>query len=389
MDDLYRQKFAVPYEYTVSFTRNVFAENNDTLPGLLPRHEGPARIVVYVDSGVYESRKSLPDEIEKFFSRHQDSLVLARKPVVVPGGENCKNGWEGVRRIIAELGDLRLCRQSYVMVIGGGSLLDSVGFAASLVHRGVRLIRLPTTVLAQNDAGVGVKNGMNEHGMKNFVGTFSPPFAVINDVEFLKTLPDVDWRAGISEAFKVAIIKDRVFLEYLCANARALKERDVDLMEELVRRCAVLHLQHIGRSGDPFEFGSARPLDFGHWAAHKLEVMSGFSICHGYSVAAGIAVDSCYAAVKGLISDDDRDLILSGLADSGLPVWTEFLNRRDSHGALEVMSGIEEFREHLGGRLCVTMPSPLGSTVEIHEMDQSAVEESIAYLAAHAGRESR
>lgn len=133
-----------------------------------------------------------------------------------------------------------------------------VGFVTALVHRGLRLVRMPTTVLAQNDAGVGVKNGMNEHGVKNFLGTFAPPFAVVNDAAFLETLPDEHWRGGISEAFKVAIIKDRAFFEFLVRSAPRLRAREANAMEALVKRCAVLHLEHIASSGDPFEIWGRR-----------------------------------------------------------------------------------------------------------------------------------
>ncbi len=385
--DMHLQKFAVNYEYPVKFTRGIFETANTTLVDSIKSSNGPMRVVFYVDSGVVEARPRLLDRIASYCEAHRDRINLVRTPVIVAGGENCKNGWDGVRRIITELGELKLCRQSYVVALGGGSLLDMVGFAASLVHRGVRLIRLPTTVLAQNDAGVGVKNGMNEHGVKNFVGTFAPPWAVINDSEFLESLEDRDWRGGIAEAFKVAIIKDEPFFEFLCDSASELKGRNIALMEELVKKCAVMHLQHIATSGDPFECGSARPLDFGHWAAHKLEVMSGFSIGHGQAVSIGMAIDSCYAWKKGLITEDHCMAILKGLAESGLPIWDELLERRDRKGTMEVLSGIEDFREHLGGKLCVTLPNPLGQKIEVHEMDIDLIDECVAFLSDYVGGE--
>lgn len=384
MSDMHVERFSVSYEYPVHFTRGIFSDRSSLLADCVVTSNGPKRVAFYVDSGVVESRPALLDQISRYCDRHADRMKLVKKPVVVPGGESCKNGWDGVRRIMTELGEMRLCRQSYVIAVGGGSLLDMVGFAASLVHRGVRLIRVPTTVLAQNDAGVGVKNGMNEHGMKNFVGTFAPPSAVINDAEFLESLQDRDWRGGIAEAFKVAIIKDESFLEFLCDSADALRGRDLGLMEELVKRCAVMHLEHIATSGDPFEYGSARPLDFGHWAAHRLEVMSGFSLGHGQAVSIGMAIDSCYACRKGMITEDHLEMILKGIAASGLPVWDPLLERRDRRGVMEVVAGIEDFREHLGGTLCITLPSPVGSKVEVHEMDVDTIEESVEFLHDYA-----
>ena len=176
--------------------------------------------------------------------------------------------------ILAAIDERAVDRHSYVLALGGGALLDVAGYAAAVAHRGVRVIRLPTTVLAQNDAGVGVKNGLNAYGKKNFLGTFAPPWAVIDDELFLTTLSARDWRAGTSEAVKVALLRDAAFFAELERLAPAVAERDLGAMRALIRRCAELHLAHIAGGGDPFEMGCARPLDFGHWSAHKLERLS-------------------------------------------------------------------------------------------------------------------
>jgi 3-dehydroquinate synthase len=240
--------------------------------------------------------------------------------------------------------------------------------------------------LAQDDAGVGVKNGMDEHGQKNFVGTFAPPWAVINDSRFLTTLSDRDWIGGVAEAFKVAVIRDAAFFDLLCELAPRLVGRDLRAMERVVRRCAELHLDHIRTSGDPFEFGSARPLDFGHWLGHRLETLSGYEIGHGQGAAIGIALDSCYAAQAGHITSDECERILAGLEACGLPTWHDLLDRRDDAGLLEVLVGLEQFREHLGGRLTVTLPDGIGRGVEIHQMDAGVIERCIGDLRVRAGR---
>jgi 3-dehydroquinate synthase len=307
-------------------------------------------------------------------------LELGSAPQIIRGGEEAKNVWEAVRDIVWTIGNHHLCRQSFIVAIGGGSVLDTVGFAASLVHRGMRLVRVPTTVLAQNDAGIGVKNALNEHGMKNFIGSFAPPFAVINDFTFLSTLDDRDWLGGISEAFKVAIIKDADFFEFLIHHADRLHRRDEKAMETLIRRCAALHLDHIRTSGDPFEFGSARPLDFGHWAAHKLEVMSGYSIRHGQAVAVGIALDSYCAMRRGLLTERDMNRIINGLTHCGLPTWYDLLEERTPDGVLLILEGLDQFREHLGGALTVTLPKGIGAKCEVHWMNVDHIAEAVRYL---------
>lgn len=378
------QRFTVEFSYPVHFTRGAFANDNRLLADTVDRlGEGRRhRVLAVLDEGLVRAQPDLPGRIAGYFQAHHGRLELAAPPAVVPGGEEAKNGWTRVQALMRTMGDLHLCRQSFVLAVGGGALLDMAGFAASIVHRGLRLVRMPTTTLSQNDGGVGVKNGMDEHGQKNFVGTFAPPFAVINDLDMLRTLDQTDWIAGVAEAFKVAIIKDADFFGFLCSHAAALAGRDEAAMEQTVRRCAAIHLEHIRTGGDPFEFGSARPLDFGHWSAHWLETRSGYALGHGQAVAVGIALDSCYAARQGLISVEERDRILAGLKATGLPVWHSLLAETGSDGRLAVLEGLDRFREHLGGKLTVTLPRGLGSRCEVHNLDDAAVAESIRRLAS-------
>ena len=380
--DVYYQRFSVPYEYPVHFARDVLAAGNPLLAGVFDRlgESRRHRVMVVLDSGLFEARRNLPDRIKEYFHARSNTLELASEPMIVPGGETAKNNWESVRDIMWTAGNIHLDRQSYLLAIGGGAMLDMAGFAASLIHRGLRTVRMPTTVLSQNDAGMGVKTGMDEHGQKNFAGTFAPPFAVINDLDMLSTLADRDWIGGIAEAFKVAIIKDADFFDFLCIRGDDLKNRDAQAMETLVRRCAILHLDHIRTAGDPFEFGSARPLDFGHWVAHKIETMSDYWIGHGQAVAIGIAVDSFYAMRKDLISQTDLERILDGLSAAGLPVYSQYLHRRAADGDLEILDGLKQFREHLGGRLNITLPDGLGQKCEVHNINADLVIEAIDFL---------
>ena len=379
----YIQQFSVPFQYPVYFTRGLFDPNNPILEHVVAAsgQTKPHRVLVYIDDGVIEAIPGIENRITDYLAQRPDCFKLVRPPESVPGGERTKNGWNVVQNIMARIGSSHLCRHSFVIAVGGGSALDMIGFAASLVHRGVRLIRVPTTVLAQNDAGVGVKNGMDEHGMKNFVGTFAPPYAVLNDSGFLQTLDDKYWLGGLSEAYKVAIIKDRALLDFLAENARALHNRDMAVMEHVIRCAAILHLEHIAGHGDPFEFGTARPLDFGHWCAHRLEVQSNYTLGHGQAVAIGIALDTTYARRIGLLTQDECDCILTAMRETGLPIWSQVLEHRDENGDLEILRGLAEFQEHLGGRLTITLPNHLGEKTEIHEMDAKIIQDAVVYLA--------
>lgn len=376
------QSFSVSFAYPVHFTRDSLCPDNPCLAETLDRigENRRHRVAVWIDDGVHRAHPGIVERLRDYARAHSDIIELAGTPAILPGGEAVKNGWSTVRDLMTRLGDLHLDRQSVVLAIGGGSLLDMAGFAASIVHRGVRLLRMPTTTLAQNDAGIGVKNGMNEHGQKNFVGTFAPPFAVINDADFLPTLSQRDWIGGVAEAFKVAIIKDAAFFRQLCDDAAALAGRDLDAMIRGVRRCAELHLEHIRTSGDPFEFGSARPLDFGHWAGHQLEILSDYQLGHGQGAAIGIALDSLYAARHGLLSAEEAEAILTGLTAVGLPIYHDLLERRSPAGTLDVLAGLDRFREHLGGELTVTLPDGIGRKCEVHQLDTGTLQDAIATL---------
>lgn len=385
--DCYVQEFEVSYRYPVHFTKGIFDSGNSVLRDCMVEFESDVvrKVLVYVDDGVAKIMPDLNAVIAKYFEQYPADIKLVNEPEEVPGGERTKNGWNVVQNIISSMGKGHLCRHSFVLAIGGGSVLDMVGFAASLVHRGVRVIRIPTTVLSQGDGGVGVKTGMDEHGMKNFVGTFAPPVAVINDFNFLETLDDEYWFGGLSEAFKVALIKDKEFFDYLCDAAPALGRRDDEAIETVVKRGAVLHLEHISGSGDPFEFGTARPLDFGHWAAHKLEIISNYRLNHGIAVAIGIALDSYYAWRVGLLTESEFTRIVEAFQASGLPIWDRCLEEKAESGGLLVIEGLEEFREHLGGQLTVTLPDGIGQGVEVHEIDRAILEEGVSYLKGKAG----
>jgi len=382
-----RQAFSVSYEYPVVFTHGLFSPANKTLEEVAGRlgEQRRHRIVAFIDDGMAEVRPGLASEIEACFAARPSVFELVAPPRPVPGGERCKNNAQVISDMLAVLAVNKMDRHSFVLAVGGGAVLDGVGFATALFHRGLRLIRVPTTVLAQNDAGVGVKNAINFLQTKNLLGTFAPPFAVLNDLDFLRTLPDTAWTDGIAEAFKVAIIKDEPFFLRLCDLAPRLKARDGTAMEELVFRCAELHLEHIRSNGDPFEFGRARPLDFGHWSAHKLEQMSDYAVSHGAAVAIGIALDSFYAMRRKWITSGQFEAVHDGLCRAGFSLWNDLLERRGGDGSFEILSGLREFQEHLGGDLCVTMPRGLGAKFEIHEMDRGLIEEAIEELKARAG----
>ena len=372
MSTILQQSFSVPFRYPVAFTENLFAAPQTLFVDTFP--EGQlARVFFVLDSGVVTHHPGLIFQIKNYVAAHPSRLALVAEPLVVAGGEACKNDTDAYQQVVEATNNFGIDRHSYIAAIGGGAVLDMVGFAAAISHRGIRLIRIPTTVLSQNDSAVGVKNSINAFGKKNYLGTFTPPFAVLNDFTFLESLEDRDWASGISEAIKVALIKDLEFFEWLEKVAPALASREMEPMKEHIIRSAQHHMDHIA-GADPFEFGSSRPLDFGHWAAHKLEKLSDFRIRHGEAVAIGIALDSAYSFLQGRIEEGDLIRILSLFHTLGLSLYAPEL-QEDA-----LLQGLKEFQEHLGGTLTIMLLEKLGTGVEVHEMDSNLIVEALHLL---------
>jgi 3-dehydroquinate synthase len=379
-----QQTFSVTFHYGVHFTNGVFDTKNPLLSQVIASdgEAGPKKVLAVVDSGLLQSRRMLHKQIAAYCDRYGDTLKLAADPIIVTGGEEAKNDPAQLLKIQQTIDEVGICRHSYILGIGGGAMLDLVGYAAATAHRGIRLIRIPTTVLAQNDSGVGVKNGINAFGKKNFLGTFAPPYAVLNDFTFLTSLDDRDWRSGIAEAIKVALIKDGEFFEYIRTHAHALVCRDLNSMQDVIYRCAQLHMEHIATKGDPFEKGSSRPLDFGHWAAHKLEQLTNYRLRHGEAVAIGIALDATYSYLIGLLSRLEWRRILNTLLSLGFILYVPELSEKMTE--LEhprcLFRGLNEFREHLGGELTLTLLQRIGKGVEVHQVDMALFRQAIWLL---------
>ncbi len=378
------QRFVVAFDYPVVFTRGLFEPANGALVDALGRRE-PAkrhRCLVFVDEGVMQGRPDLIDEIARYADAHAARIELAAPVTTVPGGETIKSELTHIERMHDAMWRHHVDRHSYVVAVGGGAVLDAVGLAAATAHRGVRHVRIPTTVLAQNDSGVGVKNAVNVYGVKNFAGTFAPPWAVLNDLDFLETLPARERIAGLAEAVKVALIRDAAFFRWLQREAMPLAAFERDATAYMVRRCAELHMHQIAHGGDPFETGSARPLDFGHWAAHKLEGLTKHRVRHGEAVAIGIALDTRYSVLAGLLPEGAELEVVTLLETLGFALWNPALLRLDADGVPAILAGLRDFQEHLGGELTVTLLRDLGHGVEVNAIDAGLVMQAAHWLKA-------
>ena len=361
--------FSVDWIHRLRFSDDALINNGalDTLVQSL----APTKMLVIVDSGLFSTNELFRTSLAAWCKRTE---CLCAEPVHIEGGESSKNDPEFVHRVLHEINKHTLCRKSCVLVIGGGAVLDAVGYATSIAHRGIPLIRMPSTTLSQGDSGVGVKNGVNYFGKKNFIGVFNPPHAVLNDFSLLQSLDERHWRSGLSEAIKVALIKDGQLLQEIENNKDALIERDIEAMKSVIQKSAELHLLHITECGDPFERLDARPLDFGHWAAHKLEPMTNYSLSHGDAVAIGLAIDLRCSVQLGLLDDTIAKRVISLLQHLGFPTNHPELRNPD------LLEGIEEFRQHLGGQLTLLMLEGIENPIDIHQLDEEIVLQAINEL---------
>ena len=387
---------AVRFRHRVTFTHNVLSLGNPTLRSVLGdaangENSGTVarRAIAFIDSNVLVAHPLLPDQLRAYMA-HAATTARALHPRLAPfpelmlvepviGGEAAKQSMSVVDRVIQSTDEHGIDRQSFVIAIGGGAVLDAVGFGASIAHRGVRLVRLPTTTLSQDDAGMAVKNGINLGAKKNFIGNFSIPHAVVCDTAFLQSSPDWSWCGGFSEAVKIALLRDPELFARIESSATDIRTRSMSAAIPVIIRSAELHYRHIMQGGDPFEAHSARPLDFGHWLAHRLEGMTHGALPHGQAVAIGVAIDTLYSGCSGLMQMSEARRVIAVLRALGLPVTHVLLADIDA-----IMAGLAEFREHLGGQLTITLLRRIGDPVNVHSIEPAHLRSAIAMAAIEA-----
>jgi len=378
-----RYDFQIPltFKHRVIFTRNAFSGENPVLAEVLDEERGGRKVLVFLEHAVMNAWPRLLNEVAAYFAELDFEFCGV---MVFEGGEAAKADDHLVRKVWEAIDERHIDRHSYVLAIGGGAFLDAVGYAAATAHRGIRLIRFPTTTLSQDDSGVGVKCAINAFGKKNWLGSFAVPYAVVNDFDFLHSQDEETRRGGLIEAVKVALVRDRGFFEWIEENLEKLAVLDPTTLETCVERSALLHAQHIATGGDPFETGSSRPLDFGHWAAHKLEAMTSYQLSHAPAVSVGLALDTLYSARIGLLDLSVAEQVLRVIRGLGLGIYHPALDWADKSSRRQVLGGLDEFREHLGGELTILLLKDLGQGIDVHDLDENLLADCIQELRIRA-----
>ncbi len=239
--------------------------------------------------------------------------------IEITTGEKVKD-LETVRFIYERLVELEADRSSFLVGLGGGIVCDLTGFAASTYMRGISFGLVPTTLLAQVDAGVGGKNGVNFSGYKNMIGTFNQPEFVLCDPQFLKTLPSKEISCGLAEIVKHAAIEDPLLFSFLEGNVQPALQLDPQVMETLVNRSLLIKAGIVTR--DERENGERRKLNFGHTLGHALEKVTGLS--HGEAISLGMVLAAELSVRKGFLSELEAARLKALLQRFGLPVRLSF-----------------------------------------------------------------
>jgi len=243
---------------------------------------------------------------------------IASETVEIPDGEAYKT-WDTLHALLTRFLELRAERSTTVIALGGGVIGDIAGFAASIYQRGMPLVQVPTTLLAQVDSSVGGKTGVNHALGKNMIGAFHQPRAVLIDTDCLATLPSRELAAGLAEVVKYGAIRDRAFLEWLETKMEPLVARDTAALTHAIATSCAIKAAIV--AADEREAGLRALLNFGHTFGHAIEAGVGYGEwLHGQAVAAGMVLAASLSSRLGLIAAADRERLRALLARAGLPV---------------------------------------------------------------------
>ena len=306
------------------------------------------------------------------WTRHGERLTAALPDVehlLVPDGERSKT-LHTVSRIYESLIRAGADRRSTILAVGGGVLGDTAGFAAATFLRGVDLVHVPTTLLAQVDSAVGGKVGVNHALGKNLIGAFHPPVAVIADQQLLDTLPRRELRAGLYEVVKYGVIASRALFDRLVAELPRIFAREPDVLAEIVAASCRIKAEVV--AADEREAGRRRVLNFGHTAGHALESVTRYRrLRHGEAVAYGMLIAARLAATRGLLDKSDAAALTELIGQMGpLPSVTDV-------SPSDLLAAMRRDKKVVAGRLHVVLPNGIGNTVIVDDVAEKDIRRAL------------
>ena len=293
--------------------------------------------------------------------------------VQVPDGEENKSLFQA-GKIYTRLSEFKAERMTPILALGGGVIGDLAGFVAATYMRGVPLIQIPTSLLAQVDSSIGGKVAVNHEQLKNNIGTFYQPWMVVTDVTTLKTLPVSELQNGLAEVIKYGIIRDRELFEIVERNVCRLKNADSGLIEEVVFRCAQIKAGLVEK--DEKDLGIRNILNYGHTTGHGLETVSDFKLPHGQAVAIGMVAAGLISLKLGYLPKSEYDRIKSVIVAVGLPSTIPGLN------IPEVLKAMQHDKKRAAGKLRFVLARHIGEVFITDEVTESIVESALEELNA-------
>ncbi len=285
--------------------------------------------------------------------------------IIIQGREQAKN-IETIQKIWQAMLDFKCDRKSLVINIGGGTIGDVGGFAASTYMRGVDFIQIPTTLLAQVDASVGGKVGINFAGIKNLIGTFQQPVAVIIDVEILAGLPKREFISGFAEIIKHGVIADKKYFEFV--TSKKPQDFSPDELIEIIRRSIQIKFNIV--SADEKESGLRKILNFGHTIGHAIEALSqetSHPLLHGEALGIGMTTEGNISEAIGLLSNEEYKILEQAITAAGLPTKLPPLS---TNGVLEKIKSDKKNEE---GKINWTLIQGIGKAVYNQSVDDGIV----------------
>ena len=308
-----------------------------------------------------------------YLERVQESLAGKRvEAIALPDGEVHKT-LDTVARVFDAMVAARFNRDACIAALGGGVVGDMAGFAAACYQRGVDFVQLPTTLLAQVDASVGGKTGVNHPAAKNLIGAFHQPAAVIADTSTLATLPPREFRSGVAEVVKHALVADAQFLDWLEANLDALLEQRPDALAHAVRRSCEIKARIV--AADEREHGRRAELNFGHTFGHAIETATGYGEwLHGEAVAVGMVLAAELSRRHGWLAAADVDRLRDLLRRAHLPVAAPGI------GATRALEAMGMDKKVLGGCMRLVLLRGLGTACIASDYDSEALAEPVRIL---------
>lgn len=286
--------------------------------------------------------------------------------MVVPSGERFKT-LGTVRKIYDAMLSACIDRNSAVVALGGGVIGDMAGFAAATYMRGIDFYQVPTTLLAQVDASVGGKTGVDLPQGKNLVGAFHQPRGVIIDTLTLNTLPKRELRSGLAEIVKHGIIYDQVFFKYLCDKSADLLKCNVELLEEAIRRSVEIKRSVVEK--DERESGLRAILNYGHTVGHAVEMLSGYGkYRHGEAISIGMVTEALLAEREGYAREGIAESVAEALVKMKLPV-----NMEPSIKTEDIVRSVELDKKTMGRKLRFALPKKIGECGIVENISREAL----------------